>query len=537
MLRVGYTSDYSYASTFISASCPGSDIAQFEYAATRVNDSVRMDWTITVTISVVAAPIGTTQAANIFQVQTETNLPFEYTDDELNWRFPFVSQSWETKDVLGGGIKAAAQRTTTLQGESDHVPSFRGGHSFFEHTFSSQAEFETAMVAFRSVTELSQEEEASPKRREAIDAWMRTLEIGEKMRLEIINAPAEEQELESPVDDDRSLAELVSGAYEQFYGHGQRWGFSMYRGEKFYSWSEDGSWAFLNMSYRLPKPNATYIPMPLFYSRYPVAQGADSFYLQDYAVWVNESARVNWIMGGLKPSELGPQAGQDAWSVATEWNSSTTIFVFPIVNGINDAIEGEAVHIQDDNTPAPAEDPYSEFVRAHQRHTRTRATQAAQRKSSSLSGIDDVTFALPSFLVLTALRNQGSNALIPSPWIFGVWKQTGNVLANSTEQQVIQLMQKWDIPITVRIGSLHFFPTGDEQGHEAELTAENAQYHALGVKTLAYFNAMVSTKYESMFNASIAGGYFLANHSGLPYLFAYAGDIITRHFFVVGSSF
>jgi hypothetical protein len=269
--------------------------------------------------------------------------------------------------------------------------------------------------------------------------------------------------------------------------------------------------------------------MPLFYSRYPVPQApAGDFYLQDYAVWVNESVRVNWIMGERKPSQLTPQSGQDAWSLSTESNSSTTIFVFPVVSDFTVEEAVEAIQVQEDNTPAA--DPYSEFVRAHQRHQQHRLAQArvasSSRRGSEVGpGQSGITFTLPSFLVLTALRNQGRNALIPSPWIFGVWKQTDNVVANVTEQEVISMMQAADIPITVRIGSLHFFPTGDERGHESELTADNAAYHALGVKTLAYFNAMVSTKYVEMFNESLDGGYFLANHSGEPYLFAYASVI------------
>jgi hypothetical protein len=261
MLRLGYVSDFSYASTLLSSSCPGSDIAAFEYAATRVNDSARMEWTITVTISVVPAPLGTTQQANTFQITTETNLPFEYTDDALNWSFPFVSQSWETKDALGTGNAGSGNAAAETTEFSDRAPIFRSGHSLFEHTFSSQAEFETAMVAFRSVTELDDDEEdAAEEKKEAIDAWMKMIQIGEKMRAEILNAPAAEEDPAS-VDAKRSLTDPSPGSYEQFYGHGQRWGFSMYRGEKFYSWSEDGSWAFLNMSYRLPKPNATYIPV------------------------------------------------------------------------------------------------------------------------------------------------------------------------------------------------------------------------------------------------------------------------------------
>ncbi|CAF1326385.1 unnamed protein product, partial [Didymodactylos carnosus] len=105
--------------------------------------------------------------------------------------------------------------------------------------------------------------------------------------------------------------------YEDFYGFGQYWGFTRYRGQKLYCWSEDGSWSFLNISRRLPQANASYIPMPLFISN------------RGYAVYVNETRRVNFELG-LFPEQI--KTDHDSWTITTEWNSTNIQFYFPNTN-------------------------------------------------------------------------------------------------------------------------------------------------------------------------------------------------------------
>jgi hypothetical protein len=191
---------------------------------------------------------------------------------------------------------------------------------------------------------------------------------------------------------------------EDYYGFGSYWGFTRFRGEKFYSWSEDGSWSFFNISTRLPQANASYIPMPLFISN------------RQYAVWINETRRVNFDLSS--PNE---------WIITTEWNTTNIQLYFPIKNFLI--------------SKTKMSKPFENFFNLYKKQNRK---------------------INPSFTALIQAR--GETTRIPPLFTFGPWKQTGNILKNQTELNVVQKMIEQDIPITVRVGYVHFFPTGSQQG-------------------------------------------------------------------------
>lgn len=194
-------------------------------------------------------------------------------------------------------------------------------------------------------------------------------------------------------------------ANEDYYGFGSYWGFTRFRGQKLYCFSEDGSWSFLDIPVRIPQSNATYIPMPLFISN------------RQYAVWINETRRVNFDLSS--PEE---------WLVTTEWNTTNIQFFFPTENSHR-------------LIKRPMSKPFERFVHLY------------QQQNHRIN---------PSFTAL--VRARGGTTRIPPLFAFGPWKQTSNVLPNMTEIEVVQTMIKRDIPITVRAGFLHFFPKGDQQG-------------------------------------------------------------------------
>jgi hypothetical protein len=191
---------------------------------------------------------------------------------------------------------------------------------------------------------------------------------------------------------------------EDYYGFGSYWGFTRFRGQKFYSWSEDGSWAFFNTSERIPQRNASYIPMPLFISN------------RQYAVWVNETRRVNFDL-----------SSSNEWIITTEWNTTNIKFYFQIKNSLL--------------SKTKMSKPFENFFNLY------------KKQNHKIN---------PSFTALIQAR--GETTRIPPLFAFGPWKQTGNVLKNQSEINVVQRMIEQDIPITVRIGILHFFPKGSQQG-------------------------------------------------------------------------
>lgn len=196
-------------------------------------------------------------------------------------------------------------------------------------------------------------------------------------------------------------------ANEDYYGFGSYWGHTRFRGQKLYCWSEEGSWSFLNISMRVPQENATYIPMPLFISN------------RQYAVWVNETSRVNFDLSS--PNE---------WTVTTEWNTTNIHFYFPKENSLISKPKMSRT--------------FEKFFNLYKKQNR---------------------MINPSFTALVQAR--GNTTRIPPLFAFGPWKQTGNVLNNITEVDVVRKMIEFDIPITVRIGVVHFFPTGNQQGELA----------------------------------------------------------------------
>jgi hypothetical protein len=115
------------------------------------------------------------------------------------------------------------------------------------------------------------------------------------------------------------------------------------------------------------------------------------------------------------------------WIVTTEWNTTNIQFYFPIKNFFL--------------SKSVMSKPFEKFFNLY------------KKQNHRIN---------PSFTALIQAR--GETTRIPPLFAFGPWKQTGNVLRNQTDINVVQKMIEQDIPITVRIGILHFFPKGAQQG-------------------------------------------------------------------------
>ncbi|CAM4964417.1 unnamed protein product [Rotaria socialis] len=146
--------------------------------------------------------------------------------------------------------------------------------------------------------------------------------------------------------------------------------------------------------------------MPLFISN------------RQYTVWVNESRRVNFDLNS--PNE---------WIIQSEWNATNIQFYCPVENSF----------LSEYNMSRP----FERFFNLY---------KTQNRKIN------------PSFTALVQAR--GETTRISPLFVFGPWTQTGNVLNNQTEIDVVQRMIPLNIPITVRIGVLHFFPSGSQQAVE-----------------------------------------------------------------------
>ncbi|ETO27235.1 hypothetical protein RFI_09900 [Reticulomyxa filosa] len=128
--------------------------------------------------------------------------------------------------------------------------------------------------------------------------------------------------------------------------------------------------------------------------------------------------------------------------------------------------------------------------------------------------------------------NDGNTALVPPLWAFGPWNEFGGEFNDSNGSALIEIQRyiSMDIPVSVHLGNLHFFPLGDEVGHEEYYEQLNQQINALGVQVLAYFNSMIDVNYTSDYKYALNHSYFVVNptRNGSngqydPYLFQYKG--------------
>ena len=117
-------------------------------------------------------------------------------------------------------------------------------------------------------------------------------------------------------------------------------------------------------------------------------------------------------------------------------------------------------------------------------------------------------------------------SLIPPPFEFGPWVQTGNEIQQyfnaSGFPEMTRALITRDIPTSCNVNSVHFFPHGSQIGHEKEILAENTACMKLGVPLTAYFNSFIATDYTSLYNEAKSLGYFVM-HDNQVYTFAYKG--------------
>jgi len=100
---------------------------------------------------------------------------------------------------------------------------------------------------------------------------------------------------------------------------------------------------------------------------------------------------------------------------------------------------------------------------------------------------DDPRDTLADYTALTG------RARLPAPWVFGPRRRVDDdgMVNGIPEYQALRNAQ---VPTTVVDDATHFLPIGSEVGEESVLEQRNLALHALGFKSVAYYNAFVSTQ-------------------------------------------
>jgi alpha-glucosidase (family GH31 glycosyl hydrolase) len=110
-------------------------------------------------------------------------------------------------------------------------------------------------------------------------------------------------------------------------------------------------------------------------------------------------------------------------------------------------------------------------------------------------------------------------ASLPAPWVFGPRRRVdhGAMAMGLPEEQALRT---YKVPTTMIDDATHFLPNASDVGQEDVLSAWCQNLHALGYKSIGYYNAYVSTTVPaaaSILAAGRKGGYFLKLEDGTEF--------------------
>jgi alpha-glucosidase (family GH31 glycosyl hydrolase) len=116
----------------------------------------------------------------------------------------------------------------------------------------------------------------------------------------------------------------------------------------------------------------------------------------------------------------------------------------------------------------------------------------------------------------------GRQPAIGARWVWGPWFQGG------VEQ--VKALREADAPVSVAQTYTHYLPCGDHVARREAERKRTADLHALGVAVTTYFNPMLCSDYQPVFDEASAAGALTKTATGQPYLYRYS----TSSQFLVG---
>jgi alpha-glucosidase (family GH31 glycosyl hydrolase) len=125
----------------------------------------------------------------------------------------------------------------------------------------------------------------------------------------------------------------------------------------------------------------------------------------------------------------------------------------------------------------------------------------------------------PADVLRRLTRATGRQPPAPAPWVFGPWVQPTGGLPEQLED--LELLQATDAPLSVAQTYLHYLPCGDQHGRRAAERERTAAVHALGLAITTYFNPMLCTDYQPVYDQAAAGRGLDLDPSGGPYVYTY----------------
>ena len=116
-------------------------------------------------------------------------------------------------------------------------------------------------------------------------------------------------------------------------------------------------------------------------------------------------------------------------------------------------------------------------------------------------------------------RATGRQPPAAAPWVFGPWVQPTGGLPDQLED--LERLQRADAPLSVAQTYLHYLPCGDQVGRRDAERERTAAVHALGLAITTYFNPMLCTDYQPVYDRAAARRGLDLDPGGDPYVYTY----------------
>jgi alpha-glucosidase (family GH31 glycosyl hydrolase) len=110
----------------------------------------------------------------------------------------------------------------------------------------------------------------------------------------------------------------------------------------------------------------------------------------------------------------------------------------------------------------------------------------------------------------------------PAPWFLGPWFQPTSGTSDG------RLLRKADVPVSVAQTYTHYLPCGAQQGDQAGQRELTKGFHGLGYAVTTYFNPMICTSYEPVYDQASEAGALTETRTGSPYVYRYNQFVVSQ---------
>ena len=126
----------------------------------------------------------------------------------------------------------------------------------------------------------------------------------------------------------------------------------------------------------------------------------------------------------------------------------------------------------------------------------------------------------PADVVRRFSARVGRQPAAAAPFYFGPWYQPrrGDIYAE------LERLKSAGAPLSLAQTYTHYLPCGDQKGNEQAERERIRRFHDAGLAITTYFNPMICTTYQPVYDEAKASGALTKNRQGQPYEYRYTGS-------------